>query len=89
MKKDKNDPSSKRRPSAIPPAINSACIELNGNREALIEGGRGVLEYSPETVRVNTADMIVTVSGRGLNLRCISATALIVDGFITQIEFTV
>ena len=78
-----------RRPLAIPPAITAPCVELSGNREALIEGSKGVLEYSPTTVRVNTSDMIISVSGRELNLRCISASALIIDGFITDISFTV
>lgn len=89
MKKDKQESNSKRRPAAIPPAITAPCVELSGNREALIEGSRGVLEYTPETVRVNTVGMMITVSGRELNLRCISASALIIDGFITGLEFTV
>ena len=50
---------------------------------------KGVLEYSTETVRVNTQGMIVSVSGRELNLRCISDSALIIDGFITAVTFTV
>ena len=73
----------------LPPSIGAPCIELSGNREVLIEGSRGVLEYTPETVRVNTVGMMITVSGRELNLRCISASALIIDGFITGLEFTV
>ena len=72
----------------MPPALSAPFIELNGNRELLIEGSRGVLEYTPSVIRVNTADMIVTVSGRELDLTCISASALIIDGFITDIDFT-
>lgn len=89
MKNDRTEPKSKRRSPAIPPAIGAACLELSGNRELLIEGSKGVLEYTPETVRVNTSDMIVSVSGRGLDLRCISSSALIIDGFILNIEFSV
>lgn len=73
----------------LPPSVSAPCIELSGNREVLIEGSRGVLEYSPETVRINTADMILSVFGRGLDLRCISESALIIDGFVTRLEFTV
>lgn len=71
------------------PSVSAPCFELSGNRELLIEGSKGVLEYAPDTVRVNTAGMILTVSGRDLNLRCISDTALIIDGFITSMRFTV
>ena len=88
MKHEKND-NRKKRYSALPPSVSSSCIELSGNREVLIEGSRGVLEYSPETIRVNTPDMILSVFGRGLDLRCISESALIIDGFVTRLEFNV
>lgn len=79
----------KRRLFELPPIGGSPCIELNGNREAVIEGSKGVLEYADDCVRVNTAAMVISLRGRGLNLRCISDSALIIDGFITGIEFTV
>ena len=79
--------SNKRRAAVLPPTLGVPCIELSGNRELLIEGSRGVLEYSPETVRINTEGMILSCFGRELNLRCISASALIIDGFITKLEF--
>lgn len=78
-----------RRLHELPPMGGAPCIEFTGNREAVIEGSRGVLEYSTERVSVNTAGMIVVLSGRGLNLRCISDAALIIDGFITGVEFAV
>ena len=83
-----NEPK-KRRFFELPPLSGMPCIELSGNREAVIEGSKGVLEYAPERVCVNTASMAITLNGRGLNLRCISDTALIIDGFITGVEFTV
>ena len=76
----------KRRTSALP-ILNEPCIELSGNREILIEGSRGVLEYTDEAVRVNTDPMMLTVAGRGLNLKCISDSALIISGFITSLRF--
>jgi len=85
VKQDKKD----KKRSALLPTLGAPCIELSGNREVLIEGSRGVLEYSPDTVRVNTSDMILSVYGRGLDLRCISESALIIDGFVTRIDFTV
>ncbi len=63
------------------------CIEFSGNREVIIEGSKGVLEYSTECIRVNTVGMVITLSGRELNLRCISDSALIIDGFITDVSF--
>lgn len=79
--------SRKRRFASLPPMESVPCIELSGNREVVLEGSKGVLEYTPETVRVNTVGMIVSFHGRGLDLRCISPSALIIGGTITSIEF--
>ena len=87
MAKEKSREKKKRAP--LLPSVNTPCIELSGNREILIEGSKGVLEYSAETVRVNTQGMILSISGRELNLRCISDSALIIDGFILSLTFTV
>lgn len=85
MKEKQKD---KRRQSVLS-AVNEPCIEISGNREILIEGSKGVLEYTDESVRVNTDPMLLTVCGRGLNLRCISDSALIIDGCITSLSFAV
>ena len=88
-KRKSKEPKERGRSSALPPMLSDVCIELSSNREAVLEGSKGVLEYSPETVRVNTAGMTVSFFGRGLDLRCISESALIIGGFITRVEFTV
>ena len=79
----------KQKPAALPVFNDKFCIELSGNREAVLEGSKGVLEYSSERIRVNTSDMIIVFTGRELDLRCISDSALIIDGFITDIGFSV
>ena len=78
----------KRRPPLLT-AVNTPCIELTGNRELLIEGSKGVLEYTPDTIRVNTTGMMIVIEGRELNLRCISDSALMIDGFIKSLDFRV
>lgn len=64
-------------------------MEINGNTEAVVEGCRGILEYDDDVVRIRTAKVIVTFSGRGLSIRCMTADSLVVEGFITGINFTV
>ena len=78
-----------KRKTSFLSTLNAPCIELSGNRELLIEGSKGVLSYSADSVRVNTGGMIVNVAGRELDLRCISDSALIIDGFIMSLSFTV
>jgi sporulation protein YqfC len=85
----KNEKKKRRLLAELPPMTGAPCIELSGNREAVIEGSKGVLEYSTECVRVNTGGMVVTLSGRELDLRCISSSSLIIRGFITGLEFAV
>ena len=62
-------------------------LELKGNRELLLEGCKGILEYTTETIRINTGTIVLVILGRNLNLKCLSQTGLIVDGFIMSIEF--
>ena len=64
-------------------------MELSANREAVLEGAKGVLEYSPQRIRVNTSGMIIVFSGRDLDLKCISESSLIIAGYITDIAFSV
>lgn len=64
-------------------------FNFRGNREVVIEGSRGVLLYSEEVIRINTSIGLVSFEGRNLNLKCISPSNLIIDGFITNVEFVV
>lgn len=69
--------------------LKSKChIELDSNTSAIIEGSRGVLEYSTECIRVATVGFVVSFEGRGLTLTCISPTALTIKGSILNIEFS-
>lgn len=64
-------------------------LQFDGNREIIIEGSKGVLEYSEELIRINTSNGLIGFHGRALNLKCISVSELIIDGFVTKVEFIV
>lgn len=64
-------------------------MEINSNREAIVEGCSGVLEYDSDIVRVRTGKLTVKFQGRGLAIKCLTADSLVVTGFITGIEFTI
>lgn len=64
-------------------------IEIISNTTVNIEGSKGVLEYSDTVIRVSLGYTSVSFFGRGLNLKCISPTALVIEGFIMNIEFNV
>ena len=63
-------------------------IELSGNREAVIEGCQGILEYDENIVRLNLGKMIVRFTGLDLTIKCMNGESSIVSGTITAIEFT-
>lgn len=62
-------------------------IELRGNREAVVEGCCGILEYAEGVVRLRMRERTVRFTGRGLSIRCMTADSLVVTGYILQIEF--
>jgi len=63
-------------------------IELSSNTSATLEGSKGVLEYSTECIRISLDNFIVTFSGRNLTLKCISPTALTIQGYILNVNFS-
>ena len=73
----------------LPPGIQAgmAQIELSGNREAVIVGCRGVLEYGENLVRLRAGSLTLRLTGRGLVLRNFKRDSVIIEGFITSIEF--
>lgn len=64
-------------------------MELTGNQEVKIEGCKGVLSYDEDCVRVNTPGIIICLKGRSLCLKSLSPTCLVIEGFITSLEFDV
>ena len=60
--------------------------ELAGARRVLVEGHRGVTEYSPSRVTVKVGYGELSVSGSGLELRQMSKVHLMLCGRIDSIE---
>ncbi len=66
---------------------NLPVIEFTGNRRAVIEGSTGVLRYGENNVKIKTRKSVLSFSGRGLRIKCISSSCVIVEGFILDFEF--
>ena len=64
-----------------------AHLELSGNREAVIEGCKGVLEFDENLVRINTGKMIIRFLGRNLTIRNLTEDSAVIEGYITAIEY--
>ena len=64
-----------------------ARFEMSGNREVSIDGCCSILEYDENVIRLNTGKMVTCFFGRNLNIRCMTPDSMVVEGFITSIEF--
>jgi len=74
----------------IPPGSlgRGAQISLSSNREATVDGCRGILEYGGELVRINTGSGVVRFRGRGLQIKSLTHTQAVIAGFIINIDFS-
>lgn len=73
----------------IPPAAMSGVpqIELAGNREAVIDGCQGILEYDENVIKLSTGKMSMKFIGRNLQVKVLTHDSAVIDGYISSIEF--
>ena len=62
-------------------------LTLCGDRQALIEGQRGILEYTPERIVVSFGREKLSLTGDSLLLRAMNAGELLVTGRIRTAEW--
>ena len=62
-------------------------IEINSDREAVVENCRSILEYTPETVRLLTPKMTVKFTGKELRIENMNRSSAMVTGKINSLEF--
>lgn len=65
---------------------NSARITVVGGNQVTVENHRGIIEYTAESIRVNTLDGEVCVLGKDLIIKDISPELIIVIGSILEIK---
>lgn len=62
-------------------------IELNGNRQVIIEECKGILEYNEQQVRVNASQYILRFQGKNLQITAMTADSIVLSGHIDRLEF--
>ena len=65
----------------------AAQIELCGNREAVVDGCQGILQYEDTVIRVSTGRMIVRFTGSDLCIRTMQQNQILVCGTILSVDF--
>lgn len=72
-------------PGEVLPGAGSICI--TGGRNALVEGHRGILEYSEDRIVLALRRGKITLSGAGMQLRAMNGGELLVSGRIQNVEW--
>lgn len=64
-----------------------AHIEISGNREVIVEGCQGVLEYSDCAIALNTGRLTVRICGCELTIISMQNGQAVIKGIITGVEY--
>ena len=62
-------------------------IELCGNREAVVDGCQGILQYEDTVIRVSTGRQIVRFRGADLRIRTMQQNQILICGTIASVDF--
>lgn len=67
-------------------ALQLPLIHLTGNVRARVENHRGIVEYTPELIRIETAQGLVVIRGRELLVKEMARDDLVCVGTILAVE---
>ncbi len=67
--------------------LNLPKISIIGNIQMIVENHKGIIEYAPERIRINSSIGVIRIEGEGMNLRNIASDDIIVTGTIKKIEY--
>ncbi len=62
-------------------------IEMQGNREAVVDGCRGVLEYEEDKIKLNAGMCVLLFRGSDLTIKTYSDSLTEITGEIIAVEF--
>ncbi len=63
-------------------------VELCANKQAIIEGCEGIVEYSETRVKLNCKTTVLELQGFGLCLDHLSGSQICVSGQLTVLQFS-
>ena len=69
--------------------VSECKLELRFNREIIIEGCKGVIDYSSERISINVEKGIIIIEGANLHLHSFQDNCAIIKGVFTNVGFEV
>jgi sporulation protein YqfC len=85
-KREKNQIKNKLLPEMF---VDEPRIEMTGNREIIIDGCKGVVEYTENNIRISLGESVLSLSGDNLVIQTFDNDVVIIDGMISDIDFAV
>ena len=80
---------SKSKNSIIPSYLsNDSRIELFSNKEAVVEGIKGIVEYSESYIKLASQKGIIELFGSRMEIGALSVGGVVVSGIFERIEFS-
>lgn len=70
-----------------PALSNAALIQLLGNKECIVEGCQGILEYGNDRIKLNIGNGVLIFVGDELTIRVLNGDGAVVEGRIVSLEF--
>lgn len=62
-------------------------IEMIGNREIIIDGCKGVVEYDENLIKLNTGELVISFTGFNLLIKSFDSDVAVITGEISEIGF--
>ncbi|HCC08119.1 MAG TPA: sporulation protein YqfC [Clostridiales bacterium] len=67
--------------------LNIPLATIVGNEEIVIENYKAVIDYKPESIRINTKIGQVNISGKNMNIKYIRKDEIFITGVIKNIQY--
>ncbi len=72
----------------LPEALsNEPKIEMLGNREIIVDGCKGVVEYGENLIKLNTGEYVLSILGDELVIKSFDGSVAVIGGKIAEITF--
>jgi len=69
-------------------ALNMPRMSFEGNARLVLDNHRGLVEYTPSHLQIDTPAGQIDIAGRRLRIRGISREQIVADGWFDRVEFS-
>ena len=67
--------------------LNIPKIEMLGNKELIIDGCKGVVEYGENLIKLNTGELVMSIEGDEMLIKSFDSEIAVISGFFSGITF--